>query len=237
MVNICSADLEYEIRIGGECFSTSDHAIFSDQLNNDTIMVDSVTVSGSTAVLSWQPTTQSDVVSYIVMWFDPALGAYVALDTLPVGTAMPYTWNASTADTRSEQYVIVSLDSCGNQSSELTATPLKSMHLTLNTDPCEGKTHLRWNDYLTFDNATYDLLVDIKDDQLNPIATGQILLASTQQLEYEHTNLVNGYQYCYYVRASNSDGSKTSTSNIECIESLVIKKSRVTLPCEQQCLV
>lgn len=227
-VDVCSSDLEYQIRINGKCFSTTDHAIFSDQNNSDVLVVDSITVSGNQASMSWQPTSSEDAVAYLVMYFDPSLGAYVAIDTLPIATALPYTWNASAANTRPEQYVIVTLDSCGNQSSELQATPLKSMHLTLNTDPCEGTTSLRWNDYLTFEGgAVHDVLVDIKDDQQNTVAIGQVLTANTAELTYTHANLTNGYEYCYYVRAKDSSGTKTSTSNVECINSIVVKQSKL----------
>ena len=227
MVDICSADLEYEIRIKGRCFSTSDHAIFSDQSNSDTIAVDSVTVNGNQASLHWQPTTMGDAVSYLVMWFDPVIGAYTAIDTLPIGTPMPYTWSGSIADQRAEEYVVVSLDSCGNQSSELTAVPLKSIHLSVSANGCEGFTRLRWNDYKTFDGTEYDVLVDITDDQGNPVATGALLNANGTNLTYKHTSLINGYEYCYYIRAKDSLGLYTSTSNRVCINSLVVKKSRL----------
>ncbi|MCT4624738.1 MAG: gliding motility-associated C-terminal domain-containing protein, partial [Schleiferiaceae bacterium] len=227
LVDICSADLEYEIRIKGKCFSTSDHAIFSDQSNSDTIVVDSVTVMGNQAVMHWQPTTMGDATDYLVMWFDPALNAYVAVDTVPVGTPMPYTWNASTAGSRAEEFVIVSIDSCGNQSSELNAEPMKTMYLDVTTNACEGFTRLRWNDYKTFGGVQYDVLVDIKDDQGNQIATGALLSANGSNLTYKHTTLISGYEYCYYIRATDSTGLRTSTSNVVCISSLVVKKSRL----------
>lgn len=226
-IDICSSDLEYEIRIRGKCFSTSDHAIFSDQTNNDVIGIDSVTVSGNTAVLTWQPTGEGDVVSYLVMWFDPSLNAYVAVDTVPVGTAMPYVWQGTMANQRSERYVIVSLDSCGNQSSELNAVPHESMYLNVTTNACEGFTRLRWNDYLTFGGTEYDVLVDITDDQGNPVATGALLSANGTSVTYTHNTLINGYEYCYYIRAKDSTGLRTSTSNVVCVNSLVVKKSRL----------
>jgi hypothetical protein len=226
-IDICSDDLEYEIRIRGKCFSTSDHAIFSDQTNNEIIVIDSVTVSGNTAVLNWEATTQGDIVSYLVMWFDPSLGAYVAIDTVPVGTAMPYVWQNTIADQRSERYVVVSLDSCGNQSSELNSVPHESIHLTVTPNACEGFTRLRWNEYLTFGGTEYDVLVDIKDDNGNQLATGALLSANGTNLTYTHNTLISGYEYCYYIRAKDSTGLRTSTSNVICLSSLVVKKSRL----------
>jgi gliding motility-associated-like protein len=225
-VNICSNDLEYQIRINGACYSTTQHAIFSDQTNNDIIQIDSITVSGSTALMHWQPTTETDAVAYIVLWFDPALNAYVAVDTLSLATGLPYAWSGSTADTRAEQYVIVSLDSCGNQSSELSGVTMKSLYLNVNIDACDGKTNLRWNEYLTFMGTTYDVMVDVKDDQNNTISTGTILASNTQDHEFVHEDLINGYEYCYYIRAKSLSG-QTSTSNRVCVNSLVVKKSRL----------
>jgi gliding motility-associated-like protein len=227
-VDICSSDLEYQIRINGKCYSTTDHAIFSDQTNNEVLVMDSVTVNGSQAILSWQPSTSEDVIAYLVMYFDPGLGAYVPIDTLPLSTAMPYSWSGSVANTRAEQYVVVTLDSCVNQSSEVQATPLKSIHLDVYADPCAGTTSLRWNDYLTFTGgAEYDVLVDIKDDQGIQLATGALLSANGTNLTFTHNTLINGYEYCYYIRAKDSTGLKTSTSNVECINSIVVKQSRL----------
>ena len=162
------------------------------------------------------------------MYFDPSLNAYVAVDTLPISIAFPYSWSGSSANMRAEQYVVVTLDSCGNQSSELQAVPLKSMHLGVYADPCAGTTSLRWSDYLTFEGgATYDVLVDIKDDQQNAVAVGQVLAATTSELTYEHSGLTNGFEYCYYIRAKDSTGLKTSTSNVECINSIVVKQSKL----------
>ena len=139
--------------------------------------------------MNWEATTQGDIVSYLVMWFDPSLGAYVAIDTVPVGTAMPYVWQNTIADQRSERYVVVSLDSCGNQSSELNSVPHESIHLTVTPNACEGFTRLRWNEYLTFGGTEYDVLVDIKDDNGNQLATGALLSANGTNLTYTHNTL------------------------------------------------
>ena len=226
-VNLCSADLEYQIRINGSCESTTDHALFSDQINNDVIQVDSVSVVGTLANLSWQPTSETDAVAYIVFYYDPGLSAYTVVDTVPLGTPMPYVWNNSQASARAEQFVVVTIDSCLNQSSELTATAHKTMHLTVTTNGCEGFTRLRWNDYEGWGGTIeYDILVDITDNLGQPVATGALLNANGTSTTYQHTNLINGYEYCYYIRATDTSGLYSSTSNRVCVSSLVVEKSK-----------
>ena len=133
-VTVCNAMANYQVRVYDTitgCFSSSnlDSALFSDQTNKDQMMIDSVSVNANNrAIMSWQPTTYGDVVEYQVYYNDPVVGWHV-VDVVPVGAPMPWEWTGSMAGDRSEEFRIVSVDSCGNQSDDQIVQAHKTIHL------------------------------------------------------------------------------------------------------------
>ncbi len=223
-VDICGSNLTYQIRVGGICMSTTVSGYFSDQSNLDTIYVDSISVNNSQTVISWEESTLGDVIGYIVLQYQPSAGGWIGIDTVPLGTTMPYTVVGSTPDDASELYKIVSLDSCDNQSSPLLASRHNTIHFRALIDACDNKVRLNWNTYQDFPVDRYDLIKETTDASGN-FSSVVLYSGGPTDSTYVDKNLVNGYEYCYYVRMTDTSGTRTSTSNIECFDAIVTRKS------------
>ena len=142
---------------------------------------------------------------------------------------MPYIYQLSNAENESEEYVITAIDSCGNQSSVGNTIPSSTMYLFLGIDPCDGYARIRWNTYKTWTQTQpkeYNLYCDITDP-LGGVISGVLLKGGTLDTTFNHYGIINGYSYCYYVRAVDTTGTITSTSNKICNSSAVVQGSKV----------
>ena len=228
-VTVCNAVVNYQIRVTDttrncQSMSTLDSARFSDKTNNDAIVLDSVSVNAAgNAIISWKPTKYADVVNYYLYFNDPKLG-WIVVDTVPAGTPMPHEWPGSKADTRSEQFKVTSVDSCGNQSDDKIVKPHATIFLRNYLNKCEAYSRISWNTYEGFGKdaiSGYKLLV-----QTNGGPWSQLYVAGPQDTSYLQRNLVNGTVYCYRVQAVDTTG-RTSTSNELCINAEVPRKSQI----------
>ncbi len=232
-VTVCNSLVNYQIRVtdtvrGCQSMSTIDSARFSDKTNNDALVLDSASVSGGgNALISWSNTKYPDVVSYYLYFNDPKLG-WIIVDTIPVGTSMPHEWPGSQADTRSEQFKVISVDSCGNQSDDQVVKPHSTIYLRNYLNKCEAYSRISWNTYDGFGKAVvgYRLMVRTATGG-GPFTPWSVLAtAGPQDTSYLQYNLVNGTDYCYRVQVFDTLG-RTSTSNELCITAEVPRKSRV----------
>ena len=234
-VNLCGDLLRYEIRVAGSCNSTRDSGQFSDQVNTDIMALDSISVQGPNAVLSWTPSKSGDVVDYIVLTGNGA--TWTPLATVPAAQPMPYVLPGLDPNTQIGSYKVISVDSCGNQSSDLLVASHNNMLLNENIDPCEGILRLSWNAYLGWPGGVdkYLVLADVTPPGGGPTQTG-VLLATLagnpnpqagQFVTYSSRDVISGYSYCYYVRAVDTSGTLRSTSNQKCINGLVVQRSRL----------
>lgn len=226
-VNVCGDTLVYQIR-QGSCTSNLKDGYFSDRTNNDVLPIDSVSVSGNSTLIAWPPSSKGDVIDYLVLKYIAGTG-WVTIDTVPVGTPMPYVTNTIDPSSEIGQFKIVSLDSCGNQSSDLLVEYHNNMLLTDRYDPCEDIMHLKWNAYHGWPEAisAYQIMADVTPPG-GATQTG-VLLGTNAGTDstFDMRNLLNGYEYCFYVMAVNATGTVTSTSNVVCINSLSIQHSRI----------
>ncbi len=229
-VNVCGECLRYQIRINGACFSTTDSGYFADQSNTDIIAIDSASVISGQANLVWDTTnTSSDVTDYIVLRQD-INGSWIQVATVPIGSPFPFIYGGSTANSGSERFKIVTIDSCGNQSSDLNATAHGTLFLTVNSDPCEAFVRLRWNTYRQWTQTAvgkYELYADITPPGGPTQYRVLIFQGSDADSSYQHTGVQKGYEYCYYVKVTDTTGLYHATSNRQCISSLVVQKSRL----------
>ena len=228
-VSVCNALVNYQIRVtdtitGCQSMSTLDSARFSDKTNKDKMVLDSVSVNAAgNAIISWDTTKYADVVNYYLYFNDPKLG-WIVVDTIPVGTAMPHEWAGSKADTRSEQFKVTSVDSCGNQSDDQIVKPHATIFLRNYLNKCEAYSRISWNTYEGFGKDAvvgYKLLL-----QTNSGPWVELFTAGPQDTSYLQRNLDNGSTYCYRVQAVDTTG-RTSTSNELCIDAEVPRKSKV----------
>ncbi|KAB2817879.1 T9SS type B sorting domain-containing protein [Phaeocystidibacter marisrubri] len=227
-VNICGNNLEYQIRMAGVCDSRTDSGYFADQSNNDKLDLGYATVEGGMAKLSWPPTNSGDVLEYLVLERQAGAG-WVNVANIPVGNPTVYVVPTSTADQQAETYKVVSVDSCGNQSSDLIVPAHTTMYLRGDLNPCDGIMELKWNQYEGWPGgaAEYEILADVTPaggTQQTGVLIGTNVATDTT---FIHTNLQSGAQYCYYIRAVDTTGMDTSYSSQYCINSSIVIQSKV----------
>lgn len=232
LASFCNAPVNFQIRIplsgGTICGSTTDSALFFDNVNDDIIDIDSASVGGGgLAGLSWQPSPSGDVVDYYVLQYDRATALYNIVDTVPVGAPMPWININSNAANQPEIYKVISIDSCGNQSDDLAVIRHKTMHLRNYLDKCTATNSLTWTSYEGFTPHLYRLMVQVTDPSGNispPVLLNQ---QPPNDTTFIHANLQNGYSYCYFVRAVDTLEDVTAISNMICFTADVPNKSRL----------
>ena len=231
-VTVCNSVVNYQIRVtdtvrGCQSMSTIDSARFSDKTNNDAIVLDSVSVNtAGNSIISWNSSKYNDVVSYYLYFNDPKLG-WVVVDTVPVGTPMPHEWPGSQADSRSEQFKVISVDSCGNQSDDQIVKPHRTVYMRNYLNKCEAYSRVSWNSYEGFGQiAGYRVLREISQGGVVTSPWAVAFTAGPLDTSFEQHSLQNGYDYCYRVQAFDTTG-RTSTSNELCFKAEVPRKSKV----------
>jgi len=231
-VAFCGEWLNYQVRYHSTCESTADSGFFSDKTPPAPVLFDSVTVAGGNlAALAWQGSSDSDVVYYRIYRKDNG-GFFQPIDSMSVAdhaTSMPWVYALSNAENESETYLVTAVDSCGNQSSVGNTIPSSTIFLNLGVDPCDGYARIRWNTYKEWTQTqpgAYNLYADITDP-LGGTLTGVLLKGGNLDTTFNHYGIINGYTYCYYVRAIDTTGTIGSTSNRVCNSSAVVQKSKV----------
>ncbi|MEY3712296.1 MAG: hypothetical protein RL104_1079, partial [Bacteroidota bacterium] len=226
-VNVCGQNLEYQIRTATGCVSTSKSGFYSDQVNADVIVIDSVSVVNGQVVISWTPGTSNDIVDYYLLKLG-AGGVWSPIDTIKPGTAMPYVIPGSIESVK-DQYKVISADSCGNMSSDLLVRAANNMVLSENMDPCEGIMRLRWNTYKGWGVGGVKQYEIWMEETPNGGATTLTLVGikSGNDSTFSMRNLSSGTTYCWYVRAIDTATVKTASSNKVCITSLAVQRSRL----------
>ena len=231
-VAFCGSWLNYQVRYNTTCESSLDSGFFSDKTEPNRILFDSVTVAGGNiASIAWQQSNDSDVVYYRILREDNN-GFPVPVDSVLAANwaiSMPWAYALSNAANQSEKYWVQAVDSCGNFSSLGTTTPSSTIYLQIGIDPCDGYARLRWNSYKEWTQTQpleYNLYADITDPT-GGIITGVLLKGGNLDTTFNHYGILNGFSYCYYVRAVDTTGTITSTSNRVCNSSAVVQGSKV----------
>ena len=232
-VQVCNTLVNYQIRVtdtvnGCQSTSTLDSATFSDKTNSDKMVLDSVSVNANgNSLISWQPSTSGDVVLYDVYYNDPVLG-WAVIDQVPIGTVMPYEWATSSANERSEQFKVVSVDSCGNTSPNQVVVAHKTIYLRNYLNKCEGYSRVSWNNYEGFGEAVAGYRVYVQTT-VGGTTNGWSLLnvSGKEDTSFVQNNLTNGTEYCYRVRAFDTTGTLSSTSNEICFTAQVPTPSKI----------
>jgi gliding motility-associated-like protein len=228
-ITVCGDDLSYRVELdapSGICGSNVVTDFFSDQVNDDRMVMDSVTVINGQAVISWIPSTTGDIVEYSILKFTPGTG-WVPIDVLPAASlSLPYTYLLSDAENQSEMFKVVSIDSCGNQSSDLIVDAHRTIHLRYFNSACQNLTRLDWNSYIGWPGGVRDYLVLAQVTDFNGgITVDTLAINAPNDTSYEHTTMISGYSYCYTIVARDSSGLLTSSSNNFCINALVTTPS------------
>ncbi len=220
---LCS--LEVSFRVGYEAissdssvtctsYSTLQSGVFQNTSNDDTTIVNYVTVNQTTgnAEISFEQSPLGDVVEYQIHWWNDTLGDWVIIDT--AGALGNYSWPASQASSRVERFRVVSVDSCGNVSDSTIVRPHNTILLNSDVDICAGTNTLSWNTYNGWGNEimSYELRADI-DDQQGGVSPNVLLFAGGREdTVFVQDEFVSGAIYCYRVIAIRDDSVTMSES-------------------------
>lgn len=234
-LSACDDQGIFEIRVldtATGCFSTStisDVGNFKDEINSDIIVIDSVTVSEITGFsnISWQPTTSLDVIEYNILFNDPNIG-WNSIGTVIADNITPtvYEWPLSTPDMRSEEFRVISLDSCGNQSDDKLVVPHRTILLRDNLDKCEGTLAMSWSEYKGFLGGVGEYkLYYVETDVNGIIGPNTLAFSSEEDTIFRLNRLRSGSEYCFTVKAYDTTGFISSTSNEVCVLATVSQGS------------
>jgi len=199
---------------------------FTNESNRDTIVINFVSVNANgRSIIDFNPSNSGDVVEYYVLFFNQTTGTWDIIDT--VGALGAYTWPNSLANDRPERFKVISIDSCGNLSSDQVVAAHRTMFLESEFDACGDLNTLQWSAYEGWgsDLVGYELRADI-DDPLLGLQT-DVLLYTGNETEYVQTDIVEGAEYCYRVTAIFSDSSRFSLSNQICVDPGTIKPAEM----------
>jgi gliding motility-associated-like protein len=219
---VCSDTLFYRIEIsdGLGCISKSAVLIglFEDKTPPATPIYDSITVDGPSqeVYLGWKPSSSPDTKGYMVLYWTKATLSYVIRDTV---------WGINTTffqeslpiidpTLESEQYTVTAFDSCftPNANTSPAADDQKTIFLEAIPNNCENTVALNWSPYINWDDLDgYEVLVSVSGRPFQMVTT----LPKTDTA-YVHQKSSNLDLYCYVIRAINSSGQKSSSSNRKC---------------------
>lgn len=232
-VSVCDLNVTYQIRVLDtvtNCYSGSiqDTGTFQDRTNNFNPEVARVFVDGdNNAAIEWDTDSVEDIVAFYLLFNDPRDG-WVVVDTIAAGTPSPYVWPGSQADTRSEEFKVISVDSCGNESDDLAVNPNNTVYLRNYLDKCNGTSRISWNSYNEFPNGVhgYRIYLQITEDDGTVIPQTLYATAAPGDTSFLQDEVRRDFTYCYIVEAFDTIAGLTSTSNELCVDAEVLNKSR-----------
>ncbi len=174
--------------------------------------INHVTVNGSNAVIEWTPSPSPETYAYIIYYVQ---GGNFIIDTVYGHNNTTYTdvIAAHNPNNASCAYTIAALDRC-NTLGIFNLSPQHTIHLTSSQDRCAQTVTLNWNFYTNWPGGVFKYVVYAS---LNggPYQVAQTLSATDQTVTF--TNVNDGDQWCYFVRAYESGGRlDSSISNVRC---------------------
>ena len=219
IIDICDIYLNYQIRLtNAPCDFTSniDGGQFDDQTPPSIPVVGQVsidTLTGET-IITWNQNDQPDTYGYLVYVVDPLTGFLVELDTVYGIANTSYTYLENYSD-GPLTYTVAAFDSCPST----TGAPFNlsardpNFHTTIflesNLNICNSSALLSWSDYLGWSNGVSSYEIYVK-----PENAPWFLESTTTGNSYEFVGQA-GTNYCFAVKALNSDGP-FSFSNQNC---------------------
>lgn len=232
-VSVCDMFVRYQIRVPDTitgCYSgsMSDTGTFEDRTNNDHYRFARISVNrDNKAIMEWDSDSVDDIVEFQLLYND-AQNGWIVVDTVPGNTPVPYEWDNSLAGERSEQFKVVSVDSCGNVSDELATKAFKTVFLRNYLNKCEGFSRLSWNAYEEFPNGIHDYRVWIQVTEADGTIQPELVffIASPDDTSFVQRVIEKDYTYCYRIEARDTVADLSSFSNTVCVEAEVPRQSR-----------
>lgn len=221
-IDICDAFINYRISVehNSGCKSTSN--IVGDQLGDNIAPyipeVASVSVDSSNGFvdIEWNVNGADDTYGYII--YEKVNGFWVPLDTVWGRFNNSFEHMNVNPSAGPLTYSVAAFDSCNTSAVPPTyqtsakSTPHTTIHLTIETDPCDAINTVSWTAYEGWADVDHYSII------ANRNYGGYEEIATTSELTYEHKDIVRGELYCYYIVAHHADG-RTTFSNEFCLVS------------------
>lgn len=184
------------------------------------VIVDSVSVlPNGDVIICWQASMVVDVLDYDIIMFDPITSANITIDTVSAASGnlcyvIPFGDPNNSSDSIPKEYGVRVRDLCANASIN-GDNYHNTMFLESTNNICDESINLFWNSYNDFNsglNVSYEVIVSQNG---NPFT----LAATTVDTTYIFSNVVQGSNYQFIVRAVENNGagpfsSSTNTINV-----------------------
>ncbi len=208
LISICDDTIKYRIEVRDSSGCSSFSAVKGDRFFDFQVpgipIVDSVSVDlAGNVTVAWQVSTSSDTYSYVILE-NPGP---VAIDTV-FGLASTFLSTIVNGTTASHSMIVIAVDSCGNPSAA--SDPHSTIFMVQSFDICAQAAILNWTPYDFWGTSPdYSVYVSINGGP-------ESLIGTTTQLTFTDTNLTSGSSFCYRIRATETAGVRSSTSNRVC---------------------
>jgi gliding motility-associated-like protein len=203
-----------DINIGCISYSNQESEVLQNLSNRYPPVIDSVSIDANgKVIIGWQPGSEPDVQGYKIF---RVITSNDLIDSVDGRYTTSYLHQSSEPCNGPLKYIILSVDSCGNESpfpfdpGTLLDEPHSTIYLKdIQYDPCLLTNTLRWNEYENFDPPLEFTRIYVSEnggsyELLETIMPGQDT--------YTHADLQPNTNYSYYVRAFSEDHLKSSTS-------------------------
>jgi gliding motility-associated-like protein len=207
-----------DLDIGCISLSNQKGEVLNNLSNRYPPVIDSVSIDANgKVIIGWEAGLERDIKGYYIFKVTPTVPpTNDSIDYVDGRLSTSYTHIFSDPCSDALTYIILSVDSCGNESPFPfdTITFFDKPHTTIyleeiQYDPCMMTNLLGWNEYENFDPE-----IDYTNIFCS-IDGGEYALLETiypGQVNYTHENLLPNTTYSYYVRAYSKDHQKSSTS-------------------------
>jgi hypothetical protein len=221
-ITICSAFLNYQIQLehSSGCVFTSNIQgdNFEDLIKPYIPIITAVSVDTATndVEISWNVNPSEDTYGYIIYVQDD-FGLWITLDTIYGINSTVYYHIGAMADQKIMHYSVAAFDSCyvDGTNPPIFQTSAKSpehytMLLEAELDICNISTTLDWTEYETWLDGVlrYEIYYTNTSNGIVEFADN----VNSTQTTYEHTGLIRGETYCYYIRAISNNGIESWTN-------------------------
>ncbi len=215
-VQTCSDSIYYRIEInhpsGCQSVSSVHSEYFKDNIipkkpTTDSISIDNV---NNKITIGWEASPSSDTYGYAISRGNPSL----VIDTV-VGRFNTFyidTDNAIDPKTKTYEYKIAALDSCGNSS--ILDVVQKNILLSANSDFCAGKINLNWSAYINMKNGLGGYAVFVSKNGGNDTVVAEV---GSSVLSYSYAFPDDSATYCIIVKAFNVGKTIYASSNQVCL--------------------
>ncbi len=187
-------------------------ALTSDTLDNripEAGLIRYVTVRGDDVEIGWEVSVSPEVFAYIISKSTPAGTAII--DTVFGGTT--YLDTTATPGERPETYFVVAIDRCGNNS--LIPPPHTTMLLEgMGASACDRTVSLEWNLYRNWSKPIQKHEIWVSENGGAPRVAGE---AANNATSFTFQDANAGINYCFTVRAIESESGNIASSNEVCL--------------------